>query len=260
MEQLDRLRAELGARPEADLAGEKYDSANLRGANLAKVRLTRVSLRGAILDGADLSGARLTHVDLSGASLRGANLERASLHQVSAPRAVLAGARCADSFWQQADLTGADCTGSHWREALVADAILERADFADADLTWLRLIDGNCAEASFQGAEFDHANTAHSRFTGAHFERARRFFRCREIIVEILSREINGDLERAKLVGTLAMDQEWCYPEWAQILALQPHYRQVAIDIFRRYPDAGFIEALRAVARSSGQRLPQEAT
>ncbi len=144
------------------------------------------------------------------------------------------------------DLTGADCAGTHWREAFIGDSVLERTDFADADLTWLRLIDCNCAGASFEGAEFDHANTANSRFTGAHFERARRFFRCREIVMEILSREINGDLERAKLVGALAMNQDWCYPEWAKILALQPHYRQAVAGIFRQYPQSGFLEALRA--------------
>jgi uncharacterized protein YjbI with pentapeptide repeats len=252
MDQLDRLRAGLDARQHGDLPGGEHDGADLRGADLSGARLARISLRGAILDSADLSGARLVHVDLSGASLRDANLERATFHHVSAAGAVLTDARCADSFWRQPDLTGADCTGSSWREALIGDGLLERAQFAGADLTWLRLVDCNCAGASFQGAEFEQANTANSRFTGAQFERAKRFFRCREIITEILSREIADDLERAKLVGALAINQAWCYPEWAKILALQPHFRQVVAEIFRRYPESGFIEALRASAREDG--------
>jgi uncharacterized protein YjbI with pentapeptide repeats len=252
MSHLDRLRDFLERHPAPGMPDTEYYGADLRGADLAGVRLTHFSLRGAILDGADLSGARFVRVDLSGASLREANLEHATFYQVSATKTSLAGARCVESVWRQADLTGADCTGTQWREAFVDHSLLERADFSDADLTWLRLIDCNCAEASFRGAAFEHANTAGSRFTGALFERAKRFLRCREIITEILSREINGDLERAKLVGALAMDQAWCYPEWAKILALQPHFRQVVAEIFRRYPESGFIEALRASAREDG--------
>ena len=134
-------------------------------------------------------------------------------------------------------MTGAECAGAHWHEAFVGNSVLEHADFTDTDLSWLRRIDCNCARTSFRGADFERANTVYSRFTGARFERARRFFRGREIVTEILSHEINGDLERAKLVGVVAMNQDWCYPEWAKILALQPHYRQVVTEIFRQNPN-----------------------
>ncbi len=239
-------RARIADDPNGDLPGYEYFGADFCGADMRNMRLSHFSLRGAILDGADLSGARFTHVDLSGASLCKANLERATFEQVSATKASLVGARCAESVWRQADLTGAECAGAHWHEAFVGNSVLEHADFTDTDLSWLRLIDCNCAGTSFRGADFERANTVYSRFTGARFERARRFFRCREIVTEILSHEINGDLERAKLVGVVAMNQDWCYPEWAKILALQPHYRQVVTEIFRQYPESGFMEALRA--------------
>jgi uncharacterized protein YjbI with pentapeptide repeats len=245
MEQRNRLFADLEARAHEGSARSDYYGADLRDAGLAGLRLSCFSLRGAILDGADLSGARFIHVDLSGASLRGANLERATFHQVSLVKASLAGARCAESIWRQADLTGAECMNAGWREAYVGNALLERADFADADLTLLRLIDCNCAGASFRGADFARANTAYSRFTDAHFEGAKRFSRCREIVVEILAREIGDDTARARLVGALALQRDWCYAEWAQMLAQEPHQREAALELFRRYPDSGFREAWR---------------
>jgi uncharacterized protein YjbI with pentapeptide repeats len=222
--------------------------ADLRGADLSEARLTCISLRGAMLDDANLTGAHLSHVDLSGASLRGACLERTTFHQVSLVQASLAGAHANASVWRHADLTVADCTGLELREALMGTCLFERADLTDADLSLIRLIDCTCTEATFRGTTFNEANTAGSRFARAQFAGARQFFRCREIVVEILSREIGDDLERAKLVGALAMHADWCYPEWAQILTLQPHYRQVAVEIFRQYPESGFLQALRAAS------------
>ncbi|MHC5717701.1 MAG: hypothetical protein ACYTX0_37745, partial [Nostoc sp.] len=51
--------------------------------------------------------------------------------------------------------------------------------------------------------------------------------------------------ERSKLVGSILIGTQWCYPEWKQFLKVQPEYREIAFEIFRRYPESGFIEALR---------------
>ena len=246
MAAIDELRARVAGDPGLGLPSNEYFGADLSGVDWVGARLSHISLRGAILDGADLTGAHFSHVDFSGASLRETCLEHTMFQQVSAAQTSFAGARGDGSIWTLADLTGADCARIQLREAFVRGSLLERADFTDADLSGIRLIDSTCTDASFRGATLDDANTSGSRFARAMFEGARRFSRCREIVVEILSREIGDDLERAKLVGALSMNADWCYREWAQLLALQPYYRQTAVEIFGRYPESGFIEALRA--------------
>lgn len=248
------LRARRAADSDLGLPSSAFFGVDLSGEEWAGARLSCVSLRGAILDGADFTGAHLYHVDLSGASLRGACLERTTFQQVSAVGASFAGARCADAAWSHLDCTSADFTRAQLQRALARVSLFEQADFTDADLSGIRLIDCTCSGASFCGTAWGDANTSGSRFVRAQFEDARRFSRCREIVVELLSREVGDDLERAKLVGALALHDGWCYPEWAGILALQPHYRRAVAEIFRRYPRSGCDEALRAAERSEQSR------
>lgn len=240
------LRARLTDDPDHGLPGNEFWGVDLSAENWVGARLSCLSLRGALLDGADLCGAHFYQVDLTGASLCGANLEQTVFQQVSAVRASFADARCGDSAWSFVDGTTADFTRAQLQRALWRDSRFERTNFTGADLSGIRLIDSTCTGALFQQTAWADANTSGTRFVRAEFEGAQRFFACREIVAELLSREVGNDLERAKLVGAVALHENWCYPEWAGILALQPHYRQAAEAVFRRYPRSGFLEALRA--------------
>lgn len=240
------LRARLTNDPDHGLPSNAFWGMNLSAENWVGARLSCLSLRGAVLEGADLRGAHFTQVDLTGASLRGANLEQTTFQQVSAMQASFAEARCGDSMWSFVDGTAADFTRARLPRALWRDSRFERANFTGVDLSGIRLIDSTCTGAWFQQSNWADANTSGTRFVRAEFEGAQRFFACREIVVEILGREVGDDLERAKLVGALALHENWCYPDWAEILARQPQYRQAAEAVFRRYPRSGFLEALRA--------------
>jgi uncharacterized protein YjbI with pentapeptide repeats len=89
------------------------DNANLGGASLYKVNLTRAYLWSTDLMGADLRGAHLTNANLSYAGFVGAYL-------------------------RDADLTGADLTGADLTGAYLIGANLTDADLRAADLTRVR--------------------------------------------------------------------------------------------------------------------------
>ncbi len=99
------------------LNGDGGECADLSGANLRDVDLSRATLRGA-----DLSGADLSRADLSRANLRGANLRGATLRGATLRGATLRGADLSDVDLSRADLRGAD---------------LCRADLRGADLSEL---------------------------------------------------------------------------------------------------------------------------
>jgi hypothetical protein len=62
---------------DANLARVTLNQVVLRGANLRRAILCSSQLEGAALEGADLRGAVLYHIDLKGAHLEGANLKDA---------------------------------------------------------------------------------------------------------------------------------------------------------------------------------------
>lgn len=223
---------------------EPLNHADLREAQLAGKELDFLSLRGANLDGADLSNARLTHVDLSGASLRGALLVESSIQHVRARGADFSGIQAANSFFQFVDLASArifeaDLQGATLHVCLLREAHVDGSDLSSANLT-------NCDAdgASFRGTRLERTGTVGSTFMGADFSDARTFLGSREIVIEVLKEAVGADFEAAKLLGALAIGRSWCFPEWRQILALQPRYREVALEIFRKYPRSGLLEAL----------------
>ena len=235
-----RLKERLTPQPEqGDLA-----RADLRGADLSGLSLARVSLAHAHLDGANLTGAHLRLVDLSNASLKEACLERAHLELVDATSVCLAGARAARTRWELADLTLADLTGADLSRSLFRSCQLERARLDEADLTLSTMACCNCRDARFCGALIDRVNATGTDLDGADFSGARQFCTCREVIVELMRREMGDDLTRAKFVGAFAFVEKWCYAEWARILEFEPHYRELVCELFRRYPESGFVEAL----------------
>lgn len=202
---------------------ESLADADLTGADLREAIFEHVNLNGAHLSGARLDGAILRHCDLSGADLSGAQLRHASLTLVELRRANLS--RC--------DLRR--CT---WTSCIAEDANLAAANLDGSAFVACRF-DG----ADFTSASFLRTNTLHSVFSRARFQGARRFAWSREILVEILARAAD-DVERSKLVGAVALHQDWCYDKWRSIMADAPQYRHLALQILSAYPDSGFAAAM----------------
>lgn len=234
----------LTTRSNLRVSNSEFIDINLSGAKLPGLNLTCFSLRGVILDGADLTGARLVQVDLSGASLREARLDRSMFQLVNATGASFTKVQCERAFWEQVNLSGTDFSGANLRETMLRGCNLERSRLDDAELSRSKVIYSNCGDASFRNASLMWANTVGSSFMQADFVGAKNFFLCREILIEILQHSIDKDFEIAKLVGAIATGSKWCYPEWKDLLKSQPQYQELAIKIFQRYPQSGFVEAL----------------
>ena len=242
-----KLGAQHRLRPaDLDLSGE-----DLRGVDLSDRLVRYVSLAGANLDGANLRGARFAFVDLSGATLRGACLEHTHFDGVRATGASFAGSRAGHSFWSTCSLQRADLSGTRLREATLQSCSLAEASLANADLARAHLFQCTLDDAVLSGANLIWANTRGSSFARADLGSARRFFLCREIVAEVLRREVHGDIDRASLIGAILLQPDWCYPEWKAFLEWKPAFRAIALEIFARYPQSGFTEALRRGWRPS---------
>lgn len=220
------------------------DDADLRGADLRRVNLAFCALRRAKLDGADLSEAILDCVDLSHASLKGAKLHRAHLDHVKAPRASFSEATFDRAMVKGCDLSYADLSSAHLEHTFFRDTTLERFILDGANLSRGKLAHTNCTAASFRSTDLDRVLTVGSTFFLAEVDAARRFFLCRDLVAEILLREVDDDFERARLVGIVATNPKWCFREWKAWLDFHPAIRDQALAIFAKYPESGCREAL----------------
>jgi uncharacterized protein YjbI with pentapeptide repeats len=124
----------------ADLSGAKLELVDLSRADL-----TGINLKGSDLSAADLSQARLAGANMAGATLAGTNLESASM-----PGAVLSAANMAAANMAGVDLSGSDLRGARLIGANLAGADLSRCDLRGADLSH-----GSLEDAVVVGVIFD---------------------------------------------------------------------------------------------------------
>jgi uncharacterized protein YjbI with pentapeptide repeats len=244
---LGRLR-DTAARRGADLS---LAGADLRGADLAGARLAFVDRTQARLDGADLTGARLEHVVLAGARLDGARLAGAEVSLTDATGATFAGCDAAGSTWRQATLLGAGFRGARLSGATLHACRLESAVLADAALDGASLFGCCCDEADLSGADADGLEALDSTFRSARLDGTRRFARCRELVAEVLRRDVDpDDAEVAALVGAVLELKRWCWADWKAYLATPDHagHAAIAAEIFAAYPESGLLAAFEAGA------------
>jgi hypothetical protein len=217
---------------------------DLRGADLRRRRLEFVSMAGAKLDGADLSESTLTCVDLNNASMKNAVLHNAKLQYVNASWVDLAGAKLENSYWNLCDLSHANMRGASMAHLFLRSSNAELASFEAADLTFAKLASSDCARASFRGALLEKTLTMGSSFGMADFTGARRFFLSREVVAEVLRRQIEDDFGLHQLVGAVVEARHWCYRDWKTWLEANPSRLAAALAIFDKYPESGCREAL----------------
>lgn len=236
--------------------------ADLRGADLSGLTFAHVALERTCFDAANLEGTTFRHVDMTSASLRGASLIGATFRHVQAGGACFAGVQARDARWERSSLALADFTGAQLKRVRFTGCDLEESRFDDADLTLAWLVSSGADRATFRGTLLRHTETLSSTFDGAELATARELAYCRELVLEILRRHTERELEIAKMVGAVAQLRTWCYPAWAALLTQEPLHFATAIRIFAQYPRSGcleaFIEALRTtpepVAGSSPDR------
>jgi uncharacterized protein YjbI with pentapeptide repeats len=137
--------------------GAEGQIANLDGADLSEIDLSKANLSGAYMVSAKLSGANLKGADLTNAKLNGADLKKATL----------TGAKLVKANLSNVYLVGANLNGTDMKEitlsgANLSGAKLKRADLSGAYLLWAKLngadlVEANLTESDLSGADLSGA-------------------------------------------------------------------------------------------------------
>ena len=127
---------------ESDLTGVSWESADLGGCELVRVRLDDADLRSANLNHAALNGSSALRADFTGADLRGAWLRAGVFDGATFVRARLDLAHLEGASYRGATFRGASMTSAHLCDVEsgsnlvthLSDAVLHQCDLRDADL------------------------------------------------------------------------------------------------------------------------------
>ncbi|MEM7154125.1 MAG: pentapeptide repeat-containing protein [Myxococcota bacterium] len=164
--------------------GLDLTGANLRGTTLSRVRwvgcrlldadlsnadLDRAVLRTCELSGARASGARLTHARIENDNAQGADFGGADFTDASLVDTNLSRARLRKAQLRRANASGVILRGADLRGACLADADLSDADLRGADLT-----DADLRGADLRGADLRGAIMADACLDGAELSGTRR--------------------------------------------------------------------------------------
>ncbi|MCL2932079.1 MAG: serine/threonine-protein kinase [Trichodesmium sp. MAG_R03] len=191
---------------------------NLRGVNLAAVKLEDAYLRDADLfkanlRGVELRGARLQNANLKAAQLQGANLIKAKLQEANLSRARLEGANLTHSNLENTQLQQAYLSGASLARAVLASANLQQANLYGANLTSANLRaanfhDANLRDARLKRADLKGANLKGANLSGANMDRAnlRGVDLRRATLKDTSLRRV--DLVGANLAGVKFLDAE----------------------------------------------------
>ncbi|MFQ5914720.1 MAG: pentapeptide repeat-containing protein [Nitrospinota bacterium] len=120
--------------------GREGKRAILDGADLRRANLFKIKLRGAGLRRADLEGAILGEASLEKADLFRANLEGANLGEAKLEGADLFGANLKGANFFRADLEGAFLWGANLKGANLGGANLKGANLCGANLKGVKFI------------------------------------------------------------------------------------------------------------------------
>ena len=130
------------------------NGANLPGARLEKVELTRSHLKRAILRKARLQGANLDEARLHRADLIEAYLQEAGLRNAHLQMAILDGAKLQAANLAGARLRGADLSWAHMHRAIFFDMAAGGAELQGAILRNTALHEADLREAQLQGVGY----------------------------------------------------------------------------------------------------------
>ena len=123
---------------------------NFQRAELPKIQLNNVTLKGVNLNGSNLAEAELRQANLNNstlkqANLKNANLEKASLKEVDFESACLSDANLTDTHLEGSNFTRADLKRADLRHAYLVNVCFQGADLRNTKLQG----------ATFQGSYYD---------------------------------------------------------------------------------------------------------
>lgn len=179
-------------------AGDSFTGADLTGADLSNLILTKADFRDAILEGVNFADSDLTGADFSNAVLAGANLTRvkcagAKFCGTNIGRAILkdadfsGGLDMSDAVLAKSDLSGAQFNGANLNGVDLSECIFNNTDmsgvtapqllFISSDLKGLRLTGADLTQGTFietdvSGVDFNKANLSSATFVTAQGEGA----------------------------------------------------------------------------------------
>ncbi|WP_235006839.1 pentapeptide repeat-containing protein [Calothrix rhizosoleniae] len=157
----------LGAEVFVKTVGPFLAEINLRGADLHGAELYGVKLTKAYLSGAKLNGINLSSANLNRAFLGNAKLCRANLSDANLSHAFLGNADLTGAFLGSANLQNAVLTGTNLRTALLGNANLQDAHLGDADLSDANLHNADLSGTNLSCATLDYANLIGVNLEGA---------------------------------------------------------------------------------------------
>jgi uncharacterized protein YjbI with pentapeptide repeats len=162
---------------EIDLCEANLSGAKLSGVNLSKADLSVINLSGANLSEANLSYTKLNVAKLRGANLRNSNLQGAILNVANLIRADLSNAQLKEASMirseliranlSYADLMKANLKGADLREATLRHAILREANLSEATFKDGFLTGANLELANLKGSDLTRADLSGANFRDA---------------------------------------------------------------------------------------------
>lgn len=173
---------------ETQLAGCKFDGADLTDASLAKATLSDATFQKANLENADFTeviasgtrwaAANVTSTEFGGAKLAKADFKGCKGRQSGFAGCDLAGANFEDCELDQPDFTGASLAGGNFRNAVLPDAgfyeiLAPDANFEGAHILRGRFSDAQLMNSNFKGCVMDEAVLENARLGRSNFTEAR---------------------------------------------------------------------------------------
>ncbi|GAA6620046.1 pentapeptide repeat-containing protein [Scytonema sp. NUACC26] len=165
-----------------DLCEANLSGAKLNGVNLSKADLSVINLSGANLSEANLSYAKLNVAKLRGANLKNANLKGATLNVANLIRADLSNAQLTGASMirceliranlSHADLMTANLKGADLREAALRHTVLREAHLSEATFKDSFLTGANLELANLKGADLTRADLSGANFRDAELKQA----------------------------------------------------------------------------------------
>ena len=154
-------------RPIISLVGADLSGANLNNVNLSKLDLRDANLSNAKLNRANLTGTKLFRANLDGADLSFANLSSAELFRASLGNAKLFFANLSSANLNGADLSDTDVSLANLMGADLSNAILKNTDLSFANLSNTKLLVANFTDAQLSFANLKGANIKEADLSNA---------------------------------------------------------------------------------------------
>ena len=167
---LERLQDVGNGKHRSSAKSRDFRNANLVGADLSKLNLSRVDFSGADLSCANLSGCNLSATRMAGATLFESQLDGCELLGADFTEADLSRCSAQGTGFGGAHLQRARMSESKLQNATFTQARLEEADLRRADLRGARICNANLQKADLSRSDLRGADLSGSHVEGACFD------------------------------------------------------------------------------------------